>query len=708
MKEMKLIAIRPLKGCDKKFLKILKEGEVYQFYQDYQFIRQSSTDVNSKIVNVEFNPTIPSDLYNAGDLSINISAVLGKNGSGKSSLFELYFAFCYSLAIKYKIINDEEYIKNLLDNNPSSYYEELLKEIRQIIDNVKVEVYYLIDGIIHVIINDGGDHTNYKLIESKWTLENNIFEDYFYSIIVNYSLYGLNSINSVWLNSLFHKNDGYQTPIVINPYREEGNIDVNSEFHLAQSRVLANLSKIDLENPDILKGKSITLIDYIIYPSDISNLNGVSLKNVFDLYNQEQHESVLIFFNKISKALAGFELPDALLATLNKIMLIELSQDETKDLFDDSTDEIEYIDILYILVKYTIKKIFKICIRYKEYTVKFYADLNKDRPIPHLKNITELIDKLKSDGSHITLKLRQILFSIKEDYFNDRWSVKRSILDPKRKAYHFSMDMNSFKTKITSAIVNNNKISKEIVDLIPVACVKPTLIVRNSLSKNSDSSFQYLSSGELQLIHTLHTIYYHINNINSVFSSIDRNKIKYSKINIMLDEVELYFHPEFQRRFINELLEGIMKLVIPEINGINILFATHSPFILSDIPSVNILRLDEGVPILFEMFEDSFGANIYDLLDNDFFMKAGFIGEFAMTKIKAVLDYVKENDYNEEKHNYFLRIVNLIGDTVIRIKLTQLLSNLVPEKIENKQKEILDLIEKKKEIEDQLTKLGEL
>lgn len=38
----------------------------------------------------------------------------------------------------------------------------------------------------------------------------------------------------------FIKNDGYQTPIVINPYRVEGNIDINVEYLLAQSRLILN------------------------------------------------------------------------------------------------------------------------------------------------------------------------------------------------------------------------------------------------------------------------------------------------------------------------------------------------------------------------------------------------------------------------------------------------------------------------------------
>ena len=56
----------------------------------------------------------------------------------------------------------------------------------------------------------------------------------FYSILINYSHHGLNSLHvGNWINSLFHKNDGYQTPIVLNPMRTEGKIDINKLTYLS-------------------------------------------------------------------------------------------------------------------------------------------------------------------------------------------------------------------------------------------------------------------------------------------------------------------------------------------------------------------------------------------------------------------------------------------------------------------------------------------
>ena len=103
------------------------------------------------------------------------------------------------------------------------------------------------------------------------------------------------------------------------------------------------------------------------------------------------------------------------------------------------------------------------------------------------------------------------------------------------------------------------------------------------------------------------------------------------------------------------------------------LFATHSPFILSDIPVSNTLRIDDGnvqeVPIV-----NTFGANIYDLLADNFFMKEGFVGSFAMKKISEVLYYINDEEFDESKNETFEKLSRLISDEIISDKLLTSLS----------------------------------
>lgn len=45
---------------------------------------------------------------------------------------------------------------------------------------------------------------------------------------------------SCWIKGVFHKNDGYLAPLVLNPKRTKGNIDINIENHLAKSRLMSS------------------------------------------------------------------------------------------------------------------------------------------------------------------------------------------------------------------------------------------------------------------------------------------------------------------------------------------------------------------------------------------------------------------------------------------------------------------------------------
>ncbi len=47
-----------------------------------------------------------------------------------------------------------------------------------------------------------------------------------------------NTEDKCWLHGLFHKNDAYRTPLVITPFRREGNIDINNERELAIERLV--------------------------------------------------------------------------------------------------------------------------------------------------------------------------------------------------------------------------------------------------------------------------------------------------------------------------------------------------------------------------------------------------------------------------------------------------------------------------------------
>lgn len=87
-----------------------------------------------------------------------------------------------------------------------------------------------------------------------------------------------------------------------------------------------------------------------------------------------------------------------------------------------------------------------------------------------------------------------------------------------------------------------------------------------------------ISSGQIQMLYVISAITYHLQNLNSVSGDL----IKYNNVNIVLEEVESYFYTEYQRQFIKHMIDTINKSNLSHETCINLIFATHSPFILSD------------------------------------------------------------------------------------------------------------------------------
>ena len=190
--------------------------------------------------------------------------------------------------------------------------------------------------------------------------------------------------------------------------------------------------------------------------------------------------------------------------------------------------------------------------------------------------------------------------------------------------------------------------------------------------------FNMLSSGERQQLFTISSILYHLDNINSVKDdNFNKERIFYPHVNIILEEIELYFHPEMQRRFVGLLMNSLRSVHFNNLKGIHIMMATHSPFLLSDIPSFNVLGLGEEGKSL----GNTFGANIMDLLGNTFFMDAS-IGDIARDEISKIIDLhnrcqteniSEEYKRNKKRYDY---VASQLGSPYVQNMVLRMLSEI--------------------------------
>ncbi|MBN1468200.1 MAG: AAA family ATPase [Fusobacteriaceae bacterium] len=180
-----------------------------------------------------------------------------------------------------------------------------------------------------------------------------------------------------------------------------------------------------------------------------------------------------------------------------------------------------------------------------------------------------------------------------------------------------------------------------------------------------------LSSGELTLL-----------KIMGRFHSTGGN---YFSPLILLDEPDTTLHPEWQRNmvaFLNSYFSEIYYNCAEERNkNIQIILTSHSPFIASDLPRENVIMLntdkDGNCVVKNDKDIKTFGANIFDLYTDAFFVESSF-GEFAKGKIKDVVKDLTLNekgeysDLSKERIKEIEYIINSIGEKLVSAKLKKL------------------------------------
>lgn len=319
--------------------------------------------------------------------------------------------------------------------------------------------------------------------------------------------------------------------------------------------------------------------------------------------------------------------------------------EKTSDFYDDKYKLSYILSCIYII--YKIQKIIELPIGKEKYKLI----LNK--------NWQEVVDEIRKNHSHVEFKIHQAL--------NWILFIKKEM----EKEYKKNKDTFLY-TEIFKNINFKEKTLSEICELLPPSFFKQSI----KLKRNDDSivDFNELSSGEKQLIFNNTTIVYHILNILSVKENTD-DMFSYRNINIVLDEIELYFHPEYQKKYISNLVDVFNRLDLNKQCKINIVLSTHSPFILSDIPKQNILFLEEGVPVHSDCKPvETFAANISDLLKDSFFLEEGFIGEFAAEKIRKLIEKIyKDEEISLENYDKYKEEIKLIGEPLIKNKLLMML-----------------------------------
>jgi ABC-type dipeptide/oligopeptide/nickel transport system ATPase component len=790
---LKLLAIQVLKECEAYIMRCLKPGVMYYLCHDYDFSQSlggiwtvCKRGANINTVDEKF-----FRIKSESSLNINVSAIVGENGSGKSSIVELILRMINNCSINFGITAEDAQLKYVEGVHARLFYQTDQQICCLCVDGVQESVSVKEIATIE---------NNKILLTGKELTAKELKGHFFYTLVSNYSHYAYNTHdfkqewnkqsdeNSCWLKWLFHKNDGYQTPITLHPFRDQGTISIQREKNLSNQRLLyffinyakQNKSKgvfdyINGKRPKYLNLREVkesklqqtTLLQYFDNHKEV-NLLGEQIAYVKGLGTlvmkpknknfEEFRDRILIPLENLAYRILGLDKKEhSRHFHFYRTVLDWMQKEEGKwlqehgsKLFSRNSDLKQLIDSLENMVanKEVYSKIQEICCDLKEFEllslcqiqrleilddicdywrerssnaqcmdlrfemkpeiiISEYSDLSQKEKCYHYivyKTINifetypsyhypiwrytsnpvsfnnrkesssdkqvvysafnQLLEDVTKEKTHITLKMRQAFYYLKHSLYNqngkDGYVLQGEKID--------NLEGICLSTERLSKYYENE--NEQNLETLPPPIYDRHLLFEAENGKLVD--MDSFSSGEKQLLNTQSAIIYHLQNLNSIFK--DPARMKYPQVNIILEEIELYFHPEYQRNFIYSLINLLELSGIDEhIKNVNILIVTHSPFILSDIPKSNVLFLKEGRQVT-DMQENTFGANIHTMLQNAFFLNGVTIGDFARDRINRLFGKLHNDVITEDVYKEIL----LVSEPFIKSQLLKMYNERYP------------------------------
>lgn len=592
---------------------------------------------------------------------ISVSCIVGKNGSGKTTLLD----------VLYRILNNfactlgPRWGTGKLDlTEAKGINGELYFEVEGKVGYIK-NTY---DGVSELYYQINADNRFNKIEQKEYP---NMLCELFYTIGVNYSIYsmsfeddnGKDDYKNKWLEKIYRNIEGNYVPLSFAPDRLGGQIDVFTEEKNAERRLMTMTTLLHSQGKELLKGYTPIRIEY----------------SIDDNYEYDM-ERVLSKFS-VPKGL--YNLIDPIVEKFKFYWQKKLDDGKNRKFICDKTISSLAWESTYL------------CFVYKPYgdtlqLAKMREEYEDKDKIENEGKFVELIDRILEEQK--TTSVLQNIHQILVYYCSDGPKLSGKI------------DIEELCKQRLQSVNKPFSTYLEVFELIPPVFFKCSLFFRKD---GTDDIFKLenMSSGERQMLYSNSAVLYHI--INIVNAAEDTRIIKYKHINIIYDEVELYAHPEFQRNFIFKLITLLRDIHIDSnlIRSINIIIATHSPFVVSDVPKENVLALDDGNPR--KENGQTYCANIYDLLKNSFFLNYP-MGEAARRRIDDVVQAYNKDDDKEMKikicdnSSFYTYLADIIADPYLKNSISIMIGSILDE---NK-KELSKLLSQKRDLEKQIDDLN--
>lgn len=604
---------------------------VYLWVEDYKNIHDQGFNFSGRY-RCDYNPdtnklTIDenTDYIHIFPDNINVTAIVGENGKGKSNLLE------------YLILNSLHHVQNKM------------LSVSKDKDTFFVNLY----GFDHLKTTDRS-----SMIKNNTSLKDKcesylIFEDTKGAPQRN-SFHALSNYELIYYSiSPFDRCNVYQK---FHRFNYLGILNENGEFAVRDILVKQIKAFVSLSNNIVLKNiiASLELAvpnKILLNPLDHFYLDEKIGEKIADFFGFTDLKQQTEFGRMLSKQYNTYrrEMANFSTSTYHPHYIITDEHKRPQSLDMDKVKNFLYIHFFIETVKMSLSNSLSKAV-YEEQITLFIDQYKKE------DDVISAIKSFFSDGIHDNAGTHP---NSGIHMFIDKF-CQISIVEINSFAYFKSSIHNQFTIEL-------NQIDDSFLALFKATDMMDAF----ELSWLNENMHVRLSSGEIAIIDMLFNI------TVTLQQAIQDHK---SKFLLIFDEIELFLHPKWQRKYLNNIIKAVDSVL--EGKQCDILLTSHSPFILSDIPNncVNFIGANFS-------HKQTFGANIHTLLSDAFFMNDGLMGEFAREKIETIKKFYekvkdKNNNIKDLKEEYeqtkdtFTNIQSIIGEPFLKTIMGNYLDEL--------------------------------
>lgn len=640
-------------------------------------------DSENKILNIKKNNIKNINIFNIDQLKnkipIDITAIIGKNGSGKTTVLKILSDILYKKGImnvyrnknntydKYIIAyekNEELYIvypENLVDKivSEDQCHEKQLhcnnkSEILEIEDLNKICTLYISNTLTHTY-EKFSFYKNFYNFSTRYLLQGYLSNDQYVKVLFKKK----NKNNDFLINNLIgFDNEMMKLYFDFLKINDEKNIfkSIGIEHNYDPKPKLIKIRIDYYETNEIrrFENKNIDKFYFENYINDLVKKENTFINNVYQRVSELMAEKILNVYEESS---------------YKKKLIIKVNKLFEKSSFGQHITLINYRNIL----------------------LKLKSDFSLDKIVSDDDN--KEVKNIKDKSIDINEKIIKEMFETIANtitYPDEEISIKNI-----SQQYEYRN-----KNKLPYLRLNLDK-SECIYSLIDINIKIGSVIGEYPMIFN----YEGISSGEMAYLEMFAKLY----KFYQVYNNDCHGLI------VILDELDIYLHPEWKRQYIYSIICFFEKIFENnKFKYIHIILASNSPFLISDLSKENIIYLKKENDIckIYDNnnYQKTFGANIHTLLANSFYMN-NTIGKFASQKIRSVAKDLNEKSKKEilnmvgrkEEIKY---IIKNIGEPVIKRKLEQMYKETLLENTEDYQSKIKQLEKEKADMEKLLNDKG--